>query len=673
MRAKHIILASTLLITTGAVNAQQDEKKESLSTLIISASKQNGSAFDIPSSVSVLKKEALDKLAIDDLSQIVNRVPNLYFTSFLDTQVTPTIRGLGFSDDESDSISNSIYLDSAPIGSMALGNLFDVEQVEILRGAQSTMYGQNSLGGIIAIRTIDPGFKRKGRIETSVASNNHYRTVLSGDLPLSEKTSVRLVVGGESTNGPVVNTKLNKKDTAGWDSVFGKLKLLHNDSYAGELKVTAQYFKNKGGSDHFTTQQLAAKHQSKASESGTNDSHYGLISAEYSRVLESGIQMQLNASGTTADWNYQMPFSVFNGKMGGKQNNKQFTAEARFSGLGEESDWLLAGYLASGSRTAPFVMDMSPYFFSDTTAKVKSATVAVFGEYGWQLDESLRFGAGARIEHNRRSFDWQSHQGRFGVPDVYSRLDNKKLQETVFLPKLTLEYSPNENHYSFATVGRGYKSSGFNLYALDQASAAKNYSAEYGQYVELGYRYKDDEERLTAEINLFYMQLQDQQVIIEGTGGLTLTDNAAKSHSTGVELSGSYKPVANLTISANAAWLQAEYDNYETGGVDFSSQQFPNSPEGSLGVGIDWQVSNQWNLSMSARRQGSSYLYPANSYKNSAYTLIDASLSYKADDWTVGLYGKNLKDAKYLTRALKGGNFVAGKPRELGMRLAYQF
>ncbi|MGU2676772.1 TonB-dependent receptor plug domain-containing protein, partial [Acinetobacter baumannii] len=80
-------------------------------------------------SVSVVKGEKIEDSHLDTLGDIAQRQPNLYFSTF--TQHTPslTIRGLGFSDDEGDSISNSVYIDGVPMNALVLGQLYDIDQV----------------------------------------------------------------------------------------------------------------------------------------------------------------------------------------------------------------------------------------------------------------------------------------------------------------------------------------------------------------------------------------------------------------------------------------------------------------------------------------------------------------------------------------------------------------
>ena len=110
--------------------------------------------------------------------------------------------------------------------------------------------------------------------------------------------------------------------------------------------------------------------------------------------------------------------------------------------------------------------------------------------------------------------------------------------------------------------------------------------------------------------------------------------------------------------------------------TDYAGQQFSATPRSSIGATLNWRPAQDWELGLSVRRIGKTYVQ-TNRQLDGAYTLVDAHLSWYGRGWTLGIYGKNLGDASYLTRAISDGAggvlSVAGAPRTFGVRVAYDF
>lgn len=234
-------------------NAEEALTKTSEEEIVVYASKEDETQFTLPSTSQVFSKTEIENKGLEDLSDIVERSPNLHFTDFTRNTPSISIRGIGFSDDEADSMSNGVYMDGIQIFNQGLGQLFDVEQVEILYGPQSDLYGQSSLGGVIAVQTTDPQFSWGHKTRFEYGSGNRYRLTHSSDIPLAEKTAIRLTLGYEEVDGFIENITLDAEDTAGWENKFGRIKLLHEDKAGGVWKLSASAFQSKGGNDHFAS------------------------------------------------------------------------------------------------------------------------------------------------------------------------------------------------------------------------------------------------------------------------------------------------------------------------------------------------------------------------------------------------------------------------------------
>ncbi|GGJ86917.1 TonB-dependent receptor [Pseudomonas matsuisoli] len=658
----------SLMICLPGVALGEDAGVLALPDVTVSATKQDTTTFNTPSAVTVIGGEQLDTYRYDNLAEIAQRTPNAGFTGYTPNSPQLTIRGLGFSDDESDSTSTSVFIDGIPVHGKTLGQPFDMEQVEILRGPQNLLYGKNSMGGVVAFKTRDPGFTAGGNANFEYGTDNRMRAEVAGDLPLSDNTAIRAVVGGEKSDGFVENDTLNDEG-ADWKSRFGRLKLLHLDDAGGEWRFGLSHLENHGGNDYFTTRDLASKHQSDNTEPGRNNLEYSLLTGEYKRELANNRKLVVLAGASQSEWNYWMPESAYDAISGFDAKTKEFNLESRLTGVDGDFDWLVGGYASHIKRESPYLYEMPGMFVSATTADVDGDTFAAFGELGWRFAPDWRAAAGLRIEHYRADMDWSADVTGAGFNEV----NDVKARDTVALPRFTLEYQPDDQHFAWLTLARGYKASGFNIYATDASSAGQSYDPEYGNYVELGYRLRDANRRWELEGVVFYTRLRDQQVVVIGDENQSLTDNAGKSHNQGVELSAKVRPIDSLELRAFAAWVEAEYDEYtDTDGNDLEGTQFPDAPRNSQGVSATWTPDEHWTLGVGASRQAKSYLYPQTEYTNDAYTLVDANVSYRLKNWTVGLYGKNLGNAEYFGRVANNA-FVPGTPRSVGVSVGVDF
>ncbi|WP_193317585.1 TonB-dependent receptor [Janthinobacterium violaceinigrum] len=654
-----------------------------LPSVLVSASKAGRTVMETPASVSVIKGDAIEQAHLETLGDVAQQLPNVYLTNFTRSTPSLTIRGLGFSDDESDSTSTSVLLDGVPMYSLVLGQLFDLQQLEVLRGPQSTLYGQSSMGGVVALRSRDPGQVLGGSAQVDYGSGKRRRASLAMDVPLGEKTAVRIVAGGEKADGFIDNTRLQRSDTGGWDSAFARIKLLHRDDMGGTWRFGLHHANLRGGNDYFADASLAREHRSTASDAGVNNVKYTLLSGEYERALAHGTRLAVTMGANRTEWNYWLPRSTFQARSGYDMKNEQVSLEARLSGAAGAYDWLAGAYGSHITRDSPYLFDSSPYYLSATTAGVKGGTVAAFGELGWRVSHTWRVAGALRLEHDTRKLDWSSRQaGLFdsngdGMPDApfdaTTVRNGNKVSDTVALPRLTVEYRPDAAQFGWLTVARGYKASGFNLYATAPDAASTAYRPEYGTHGEIGYRLRGAQRAWDLAATVFYTRLRDQQVTVTDTNGQSRIDNAGRSHSQGLELTGTVRPLPTLELTAFAGIVHAEYDDYVKGGVDFAGKQFANTPRHSVGMGLHWQPTPQWDAGLDATRQGASNLYPASSTVNPAYTLVNAHLSYRVQRWTFGLYGKNLGDAQYYTRALANNIVVASQPRTWGVRAGLDF
>ncbi|MBN3723551.1 TonB-dependent receptor, partial [Burkholderia sp. Ac-20379] len=637
--------------------------------------------FTQPASVSTLDGETLEANHLDTLGQMAERLPNVYMTSYTQTTPIVTIRGLGVDADESDSTAIPVLVDGVPLFGLAVGQLFDLEQVQVLRGPQS-LYAQNAFGGLVSMRSRDPGNKPAASVMLDYGSYGRARATVSGDVPLGDRTALRIAAGTEHGNGYTENTTLNRDNTAGWNSTFAHLKLLHRDEAGGVWRFGLYTSKSRGGNDYFATPTLADRRQSDAADTGTNDVEYVLLSAGYERDLGHGTQLAVTLGASRMQWDYWLPTSLFGARNGYDMVSRQLSADAKLSGKQGRFDWMIGLSDQYTRRDAPYLFDMGPAYSSSTTAALRGNSVSTYGEAGWRIAPAWRIAAGMRLQYDRQTLDWQSTQGGMydsdgdGIPDTafssVSGVNGASVSHVAALPRLTLEFQPNAQHFGWLTLARGYLSPGFNTYATSADQAGQPYGAATSTYLELGYRLRGADDAWELGATLFDAWMHDQQ-ITASVNGQTVTTNAPRSHTRGAELSARWRPARQYEFSAFVGLVDAKYDEYNLGGVDYAGQQFASTPRQSFGFGVTWRPDAHWDVGVNVVRQGATGLAPTSTLANDPYVLVDAHATYRVRRYSIGLYGQNLGNAHYYTRALSSGIVVAGNPRVVGVRVGMDF
>jgi len=662
-----LLLTSTAQAQTSATD-NQNENPQTLPEIRVSETRSSEVPLTTPASVQRMDGSMVDKGAIEHLGDIAKQAPNVYLADMTRGAPHLIIRGMGFSDDESDGISNHILIDGVQVYSHALGQLFDLERMDIRRGAQLT--GSGSGGGVVELLTRDPAMTFGGTAQVEYGTGHRRRATASLDLPMAQRTAVRLSAGIDKADGYVKNIVLNRDDTAGWDARFARLKLLHQDESGGQWRLGLHHVDTEGGNDFYVPVEYGRKHQSNNTEAGRNDTGYTLVTGEYQGQLAGGQELLVRLGAHRSRWSYWNPVSVYGAISGQDIRNRSASVEAQLRGGGERLDWQVGSYLARQKRHAPYTFDMTPFFKSTTNADIRGTTAAAFGEMGYKIAQDWRLAGGLRLEHNRRDMDWRIDT-LAGSDAAHACTSN-----TARLPRLTLEHRPQSGaieRFGWLTVGRGYKGPGFNHYSSDGDAARSAYRPETNNFIELGQRWQGRDGIWSFSTTAFQYWLHQHQVIELRYDGNSTTSNARRTHVRGLELNAGIRPVRSLKLSGFVGVIDARYDDFlnPVDGVDYTGERLPQTPKHSFGLALAWQANVHWETDISARQQGAA-LFTGNNNRNPAYTLVDASINYHTGAWTVGLYGKNLLDKLYYSSS-HIHIAVPAAPRTLGLRAALDF
>jgi iron complex outermembrane receptor protein len=197
---------------------------------------------------------------------------------------------------------------------------------------------------------------------------------------------------------------------------------------------------------------------------------------------------------------------------------------------------------------------------------------------------------------------------------------------------------------------------------------------------------KSDWDRVRANVSAFFMDFTDMQVRTVNSDGAVITSNAGASEIKGIELELTYLPVDSLTLGLNYAYLDAEFIDFIDGGVDYSGNTIPRSPENTVSASITYYVDDLFATGGSLEL-GIDYAWRDkrfDDYTNQApeivpaFSLLDARAVYTFPDskWQVSLWGSNLTDKEYPVHNPDFGLgtwYLFAPPRTFGVTLNWNY
>ena len=230
-------VAATLL--TGTAVAQEGAQLEEV---VVTATKREQTLQDVPVAVTVTTAETLEKAAIQNITDLASLIPSLRVTQLqTSTQTNFLIRGFGNgANNPGIEPSVGVFIDGVyrSRSAGAIGDLMDVERVEVLRGPQSTLFGQNASAGVISIVTKKPEFEWGGLIEGTLGNMNEKILKAKVTGPLGDSVAFSVSGSLNQRDGYFVNLTNNQKlnDRDRYDL---RAQLLWNASDATTVRLIA--------------------------------------------------------------------------------------------------------------------------------------------------------------------------------------------------------------------------------------------------------------------------------------------------------------------------------------------------------------------------------------------------------------------------------------------------
>ncbi|MEH6516560.1 MAG: TonB-dependent receptor [Halioglobus sp.] len=643
-------------------------------------------------STSVLTGDNLQQRAAQDLKDALSSAPNVNFSSGSSRPRFFQIRGIGERSQFIEPLNASVgfVIDGVDYSGMGVpGTLFDVAQIEVLRGPQGTLHGANALAGLINVTTGEPQAEPELSVSATAAEYDTWDLGIVGAGPLIDDVLLyRMAVSNYQSDGFIDNAYLGTDDVNNRDetSIRGKLRWLVDAD--NTLDLSLSYADVDNGYDAFS---LDNTRSTLSDQPGRDTLESTALSLSWNRATQAvDIEAQLSVASSELEYSYDVDWSFvgiapdfeFSAFDSYARDRDSYSAQLRFSSaqdttlFGRDNEWV-AGLYYLGDRED--LLRQYDFLAQDFSSRYDTDTFAAFGQLRTDLGHNLSLVSGLRVE--RRNTAYRDNNDVAADPG-----------DTLWGGRLAVEYLSTESTLIYASIARGYSANGVNAGILSSQgisgdpdiiaslSQLETFDSESLINYELGYKASYMEERLRVRLAIFYMDRQDQQVggslVVPRDNGSTdfidYTDNAAQGNNYGLELELEYQASDRLALYANLGLLETEFDDYiNADEVDLSGRDQAQAPAYQYAVGGRVELGAGFYTRLDIEGKDEFFFSDRHEVKSPSYNLVNLRLGFEKDQWSLAVWARNLTDEDYFVRAF--GTFGNDPRKEYALEPYYQY
>lgn len=685
------------------------QAQDQIEEVIVSASFRDSTLRTAPASITVMNQQTIGQRGAQHIDELLGRAANVNITGGASRGKFVQVRGIGDIEQFKDPKhypAVGLMIDELDMSNLGTaGTLFDIEQVEILRGPQGTRFGSAALGGMIKLKSAAPSDSFEGKVVAGISDYNGTELGAALGGPISDTLSGRLAVHQYKSDGYKDNTFLNKDDTNGFDEQVVRARLKWQASGDGEFDLNIFYLDVDNGYDAFSLNN--SRFETRSDQPGRDKQNTLAASLTNRLLLKDQLLLETTLTAKDVeleysfdeDWDNSQLCVISSCPFGGwdsfdlyLRDRQEQSLDVRLVSqhqLNNSGDWRwLLGFYHQ-RRTEELSRGQVNPFLSDYDIDRS----AIYGQVEVQLSDNLTMTTGLRGE----SFedDYQDN--------LPSQLDS---EDSLWAGEISFNYAMNDSSQLYVTVSRGYKAGGINTdanadYSLlsdlfqDHIGSRLGFDQETLVNWELGVKSLALDGSLAINAAVFYMNRSDAQLETWLYDAATFSwvgylDNA-NATTYGLEIETQYQISETLSLYANIGLLKTELDDLAV--FDLDSSQFKNlekravarAPEYQYSLGGNFQFSPALSLNITFEGRDDYYYAYYHNSKAGSTNLINANLSYQSDDWHLNLWGRNLTNQ---TQEIHGLYFAAdprdgwsnnrshvqfSEPRVYGFTASYDF
>jgi outer membrane receptor protein involved in Fe transport len=660
------VTALAMALAQGSAAMAQDAglSDSSDETIIVTAQRREQTLFEVPQSVSVLGEKELERQNATSLADYAKLVPGLNVQAQDPGLTRIVLRGTN-----TGSVGTTVasYIDDMPFGSsgslinagLLSGDFdpFDIARIEVLRGPQGTLYGSNSLGGVLKYVTNLPSteaFEARGQVgaETVAHGGTSYSGNAMINVPLGDTLAFRASGFYRKRAGFIDSVGFNQKDVNASESYGGRASLLFKPTENFSVRLQA-VLQNIDGD------QPSAFTVDPRSLEPVNAAAGGGLGGERTRfqLYPDSFKMRYRLYAGTLEWDFgganlssitsysqQKYFAVTDASTNGlravinafyaptapntvgfiftnNQQVKKFTQEVRLASADSDTfEWTVGGYYTK-EKTALF-QRYAPFRISDRVLLPRQLTLAPgvtiqefvtafinadyeemagFGSATWHVSDRFDITAGGRYSHNKQSSDQSVVQlGQGGVVSGGS-------SQSVFTWSVSPRFELSDRASVYARVAKGYRPGGPNFIPPNPpAGFPSEFTADTLVSYEVGLRAETADRSFSFSGAAFYLDWKNILILTttdSPAGPVGINGNGRRARSQGFEFTATARPTDGMNVTLSGAYTDAKLldDTVPaSGGINLvggrAGDRLPFVPEFTATLSADYE----WALSANA-------------------------------------------------------------------------
>ena len=709
--------------TAPASQPTAKEAESDQNAIIVTAQKRPEVLIDVPQSVSVISGESLQNTHAQRLSDYLTRIPSANIVESQAGNSRIVLRGINTG---GVGATVATYIDETPFGSatgLANGAIltpdidpFDLARVEVLRGPQGTLYGANSLGGLVKFVTVAPDPRAfDGAAELGAESVSH------GDTGYWGRAAVNVPISG---NAAFRASGFYRKDPGYIDDPNWGHDINDGKTYGGRFSILLK------PTDRLSIR--ASAHLENIRSNGLNTVDLDPVTLrpvggklEHTRVLQEPNDVDYRLYNTTIDYDFgpvdlvsatsygtlnqkqiEDASSVYGGLLSGffgiplgaavdqGMTQKRFTQEVRLASAGKQQvEWTVGGfYTHEKNKLSQDLLGVDGLTGAPVPALDGLVIVALpsrYSEYAafanatWHINPKFDLSGGARYSHNKQSDVQETSGALAGGTNAFG--GNSK--DSVFTYSVASTFKPSANTRLYARVAKGYRPGGPNAVSpLAPDDVPRHFQPDTTTNYEIGVKTRTKDNLFSLDVSAFRIDWDNIQLLVQ-VSGFGVNGNGPSARSTGVEFTAGVNPSRELSLFLNGSYVDAHLTEDApviVGGL--KGDQLPYNPK------WQWTVGAEYDHPLSATVKGragiswhyvgkrvSDFTAGASQTHLGSFGQLDAHAGVDVGRFRIDAFAHNITDSRGIVNlgffGDTSGDVAAAviRPRSVGLSLGIKY
>lgn len=713
-------LAAALLAAAplAAQDAAAEPEAATEGEIVVTSLRRSETLQDTPAAVTAFDEKAIQNAGIERPADFIALTPNV---NLIETQnagnAFVVIRGISQNRNSEPSV--AVIVDGVQQVNPAQFNqdLFDIAQIEVLKGPQGGLYGRNAIGGAIIITTKKPTNEFSGNVTAGIDNGFGYflRGGVSG--PLSDTVKFRVAGSWYDTNGFIPNTFLGEDADPVKDfSLRGNLLVDATDRLTLDLRGSLNLLRTQGFYYNIVND-VNTIAPVRVNNAGVDDRDIYNVALKVEYKGDNAVFTSVSSYDTLSEivtgdaFNFlpipeSLLFQFFGIDINQSQylNVKAFSQEVRLASPEDDRkfNWMVGGYLIDTTRyistgnlvdlgngvtkvfRTPSTNPLNPQqtFLADGQ---ENFAWALFANFGYEFSDQFRVDGSLRYDRDRREQTTLTPQNFLPVvPGVPTALSGEVRTVTFddWQPKLTLTYEPTPDLTIYGGYSRGFRSGGFNQSGVGAEAVRANivgvgdiFQAETADTFEVGAKAQIGPVRLGAAAYTTKSENGYFFVFLAASSTQNL-GNIPETQIKGFELEATARLAPYFDVNAALGYTDSEIKAFPDATVIGNEAPQISRYTVNLGAQYAGPVSDSLDalFRVDYRRTGKTWWEPFNTTVRDPIDIVDVRAGFTlANGVSVTGFASNLFNEIYNAEFSPGGFVFRARPRRFGVEVGYKF